>query len=152
MSHPFTYARSRPRPSKRLWGFTRHYLEMVIAMLVGMVAFQPLWPDLPHVLEIEALAMVTNMSLGMAAWMAIRHESAGTIARMTAAMYLPFIALFAPYRLGWLSHDTVLTAGHLLMLPAMAAAMLLSRSEPSPVDHAHRKPTSHETTTQEVSS
>jgi hypothetical protein len=149
MSQPLLTAHSRRR---RPWTFTRHYLEMVIAMFVGMVALQPLWPNLPHVLEIEALAMATNMNLGMAAWMAVRHESPATIARMALAMYVPFIVLFAPYRLGWLSQNTVLTAGHLLMLAAMAAVMLLPRAKPFHVLGAHRESASQATTTQEVAS
>jgi hypothetical protein len=152
MSQPLLNARSRPRPDRRPWAFIRHYLEMVMAMFVGMVALQPLWPNLPHVLEIETLAMATNMNLGMAAWMAVRHEPAVAIARMAVAMYLPFIVLFAPYRLGWLSYDTVLTAGHLLMLAAMAAVMLLPRTGPLLVHRTHRKSASHDTTTQEVPS
>jgi hypothetical protein len=152
MSQPLLNARSRPRPDRRPWAFIRHYLEMVIAMFVGMVALQPLWPDLPHVLEIEALVMATNMNLGMAAWMAVRRESAAAIARMAVAMYLPFIVLFAPYRLGWLSGDTVLTASHLLMLTAMAAVMLLPRTKPFLVHRAHRDSASPDATTQEVAS
>jgi hypothetical protein len=149
MSQPLLNAHSRRR---RAWTFTRNYLEMVIAMFVGMVALQPLWPNLPHVLEIEALAMATNMNLGMAAWMAVRHESPATIARMALAMYVPFIVLFAPYRLGWLSQNTVLTAGHLLMLAAMAAVMLLPRAKPFHVLRAHRESASQATTTQEAAS
>jgi hypothetical protein len=152
MSQLLLNARSRRRPGRRAWAFTRHYLEMVIAMFAGMVALQPLWPNLPHVLEIEALAMATSMNLGMAAWMAVRHDSPATIARMAVAMYLPFIVLFAPYRLGWLSRDTVFTAGHLLMLAAMAAVMLLPRAEPFHVHGADRESASQGTTTQEVAS
>ena len=44
-------------------------------------------------------------------------------------MYLPFVVLFPPLWLGFISPATMLTGGHLLMLPAMAAAMLLRRTE-----------------------
>ncbi|HEV8567746.1 MAG TPA: hypothetical protein VGQ92_11760 [Actinoplanes sp.] len=48
---------------------------------------------------------------------------------MSAAMYLPFLVLLIPYWLGVISAGTVMTAGHLLMLPAMFAAMLWRRSD-----------------------
>ena len=38
-------------------------------------------------------------------------------------MYLPFVILLVPYWTGLISGGTLLDAGHLLMLPAMLAAM-----------------------------
>ena len=93
-------------------------------MVVGMVALGPLWPHLGDRLEPMALAMATNMSVGMAAWMAVRRHSLGSIAEMTAAMYLSFVVLFPVYWLGGISSGAALTLGHVLMLPAMAVAML----------------------------
>jgi flagellar biosynthetic protein FliP len=48
---------------------------------------------------------------------------------MSAAMYLPFVVLLVPFWAGLITGGTLLTAGHLLMLPAMALAMLFRRSE-----------------------
>ena len=110
-------------------GFVRHYVEMLVAMIVGMMLFAPLWPRLPDALEVRTLVMATNMTLGMGAWMALRRHSAMSIAEMSLAMYLPFVVLFVPYWLGVMSAGTVMTAGHLLMLPAMAVAMLHRREE-----------------------
>jgi flagellar biosynthetic protein FliP len=44
-------------------------------------------------------------------------------------MYLPFLVLFPPLWAGLISAGTVMVGGHVLMLPAMAAAMLLRRAE-----------------------
>jgi hypothetical protein len=114
-----------------VWHFVRHYLEMVVAMLVGMVALGPVWslvwPGWTDVFEVHVLLMATNMAIGMAAWMAFRKHSRIAIAEMAAAMYVPFLVLLVPYWAGVVPADVVFTAGHLLMLPAMAAPMLLWR-------------------------
>jgi flagellar biosynthetic protein FliP len=44
-------------------------------------------------------------------------------------MYASFVVLFPAYWLGSLSGHNVMLAGHLLMLPAMALAMLHRREE-----------------------
>jgi flagellar biosynthetic protein FliP len=44
---------------------------MLIAMVVGMVALGPLWPDLQGDSELHVLVMATNMTIGMAVWMAL---------------------------------------------------------------------------------
>ena len=116
--------------SRRIgWAFARHYLEMLLAMVVGMVALGPLWPGLSDRLEPMALVMATNMSIGMAAWMAVRRHSIASILEMTVAMYLPFVVLFVPYWLGAISSGAALTLGHVLMLPAMAVVMLRRADE-----------------------
>ena len=126
---------TRPAHSRRrtAWHLVRHYLEMVVAMVVGMVALGPvwslLWPGWTAVFEVHVAVMATNMALGMAAWMAFRKHSAIAIAEMSAAMYVPFLVLLVPYWLGAVSAGVVFTAGHLLMLPAMAAPMLWRRHE-----------------------
>jgi flagellar biosynthetic protein FliP len=91
---------------------------MLAAMLLGMIALEPLWPRIGGV-ELHALVMATNMTIGMAAWMAIRRHSWPSIIEMSAAMYAPFIILFVPYWAGLMNGDELLTIGHLLMLPAM---------------------------------
>jgi len=116
------------------WGpFVRHYLEMVVTMVIGMAVLQPLWAiafdasGLQSALDnatVMAVVMATDMSLGMGAWMRYRGHSWRSIAEMSAAMYLPF-AVFLP--LVWadvMSGGAMLTAGHLLMLPTMLALML----------------------------
>ena len=87
------------------------------------------WPGWTAVFEVHVLIMATDMAIGMAAWMAVRRHSTAMIAEMCAAMYVPFLALLVPYWLGAVSAGVVMTAGHLLMLPAMAVPLLRRRHE-----------------------
>jgi hypothetical protein len=114
--------------------FTAHFAEMVAAMAVGMVVLHPLWMwvlDVVGAAELMrnpysgALIMATNMTVAMSAWMRFRGHRWRPIAEMGAAMYLPFVALFAPLALGLIGSGALMLWGHLLMLPAMAAVMLL---------------------------
>ena len=111
--------------------FALHYLEMVVAMLVGMVVLDRVWalvwPGLTARTDVMALVMATDMAIGMAAWMRFRRSGRRHIAEMCAAMYLPFVVLLVPFWAGVISGGVLLTAGHLLMLPAMAVPMLRHR-------------------------
>lgn len=118
--------------------FLRHYLEMIVVMIIGMAALGALeswlFAGIAHsaVLErpdVEALVMATNMTVPMAAWMHVRGHAWPPILEMSAAMYLPFVILFVPLWLGMISGSTLMAAGHVLMLLAMAAAMLWRRTE-----------------------
>jgi hypothetical protein len=118
------------------WQFLRHYLEMVVAMLLGMAILGPLesallnpvgWQSLRSVPELNALVMATNMTAAMVAWMRYRGHGPAATTLMATAMYLSFVVLFPLLWLGVVSPSGVLVGGHLLMLPAMAAAMLLRR-------------------------
>jgi len=124
------HAHSRTRHA---WHYVRHYLEMVVAMVVGMMALGPLeglvWPGLDDRVDVHALVMATNMAIGMGAWMRFRRHSWPAILEMSAAMYLPFVVLLVPYWAEAVSGDFLFTAGHVLMLPLMALAMVWRRSE-----------------------
>jgi hypothetical protein len=118
--------------------FVRHFLEMVVAMVAGMVVLEPIWSmaagplgvsDLLALPEPAALVMATNMTITMSVWMRYRGHGVAATAEMAAAMYLPFVVLFVPMWLGVISPDGMLVGGHLLMLPVMVAAMLLRREE-----------------------
>jgi flagellar biosynthetic protein FliP len=119
-----------------VWHFLRHYLEMVLAMLAGMVALGPLedlvWPALTARPDVGVMVMATNMSIGMAAWMRFRGHSWRGITEMSAVMYLPFAVLLVPFWTGTVGGPELMTWGHLLMLPAMALVMLLR-----PAEYAH---------------
>ncbi len=112
---------------RHTWHLVRHYLEMVVAMVVGMVALGPLeallWPGLDDRVDVHAMVMATNMAVAMAAWMRFRGHSWPAITEMSAAMYVPFAVLLVPYWAGAVSGSFLYTAGHVLMLPAMALAM-----------------------------
>ncbi|MDQ3761442.1 MAG: hypothetical protein M3460_06990 [Actinomycetota bacterium] len=111
--------------------FVIHYLQMLVAMLAGMTVLGPLsmLVDDGVRVEVHALLMATWMTAGMAAWMAWRQHAWPRIAVMGLAMYLAFVVLFPLLWLGLLSGEGLLLAGHVLMLPAMAVAMLHRREE-----------------------
>ena len=84
--------------------FTRHYLGMVVAMLLGMAVLGPLesalldplgWQSVRAVPELDALVMATNMTAAMVAWMRYRGHSRAATGLMATAMYLPFVVLLA---------------------------------------------------------
>jgi hypothetical protein len=112
-----------------------HYLQMLVAMGIGMGALMPLTmlagDDAPT--ELRAALMATSMIAGMAAWMAWRRHSRRAIAEMALAMYLSFVVLFPLLWVGVLSEGWLIVLGHVLMLPAMALAMLLR-----PHEYLHR--------------
>ena len=97
-------------------------------MVLGMLVLGPLWPTVDGV-ELQALVMATNMTIGMAALMAVRRHAWPRIVEMSAAMYAPFIILFVPYWTGLITSGGLFLIGHLLMLPAMLLAMLHRRAE-----------------------
>ena len=115
-----------------------HYLEMLVAMLAGMFALHPVWDvafdalgwsavlDRP---EPMALVMATNMTIGMTAVMRWRRHSWRACAEMGAAMYLPFVVLFAPMWAGLISASGMYLWGHVLMLFAMAGVMAVRPDE-----------------------
>lgn len=117
--------------------FAFHYVEMVIAMFVGMGVFAPVW----HVLfdafgsnamertDVMAMSMATNMVLGMSLWMWFRGHTAASIVEMAIAMYLPFVVLLVPLWLGVIGTAFLMTAGHILMFGTMLLAMLYRREE-----------------------
>jgi hypothetical protein len=120
----------------RVRHFAVHYVEMVLAMLAGMFLLGWLeglvWPGLTPRADLDVLIMATNMSAGMAAWMRFRGHSWRGIAEMSGSMYLPFVVLLVPYWAGMVGEGALMTWGHVLMLPAMAAVMLLR-----PEQYAH---------------
>jgi hypothetical protein len=109
--------------------FVVHYLQMLAAMGVGMLVLGPLSMLVEAGVEVDSLLMATWMTAGMAAWMAWRRHSWPAIAEMGLAMYASFAVLFPVYWAGALSGHGVMLAGHLLMFPAMALAMLHRREE-----------------------
>jgi hypothetical protein len=53
-------------------------------------------------------------------------------------MFVPLAVLIGPYLAGMLSSDALLSAMHVLMLPAMAIAMLHRRDEYAQDHRRHR--------------
>jgi hypothetical protein len=120
------------------WRFLGHYLEMVAAMLVGMVilgglvrgvlalvglAFPAQYP------ELAALEMAFDMSVGMVAWMRHRGHGWASTLEMAGAMFAPALALFPLLWLGVIDGDSLLVLEHLAMFPLMFLVMLRRHSE-----------------------
>jgi hypothetical protein len=122
-------ARPTIRASITNRSFVMHYLQMLAAMGAGMLVLGPLSMLVDAGIETDSLLMATWMTAGMAAWMAWRRHPWPSIVEMGLAMYASFIVLFPAAWLGVLSGHGVMLAGHLLMLPAMALAMLHRREE-----------------------
>ncbi|SCF10845.1 hypothetical protein GA0070607_5628 [Micromonospora coriariae] len=136
----------------------RHLAEMALAMVAGMLLLGPLWDAAGVTLglagplgrpEVAALVMATDMTIGMTVWMRYRAHRWLAVGEMAAAMYVPFLLLFAPMWAGLLDADAMLLGGHLLMVPAMVLVAVRHRHEtpvavrrhPAVVALAHRWPT-----------
>src|SRR5262247_3048439 len=124
--------------------FIRHYIEMIVAMIGGMMILGPVesllldpvgWAEVRGRPEFRALIMATNMTVPMVAWMWYRRHSWVATGQMVGAMYLPFVAFFPLLWLGLLSGTGMMVAGHVLMVPAMTVAMLWRVREYT--GHAH---------------
>jgi hypothetical protein len=125
--------------------FVRHFLEMVVAMIVGMAVLGALvsmffrllgHANLLHFAGLRALLMTMYMIVGMSLWMRHRRHNWARIIEMSAAMALPLALLLGPFWTVLLSPQTFLVAMHALMLPFMLVAMLLRRNEYAH-DHRH---------------
>lgn len=119
-----------PPTTRKLIRFAAHYVEMVAAMIVGMVALGPLWPAVWIVRpDVNAMTMAIDMTIAMALWMRIRRHSWPRTAEMSATMFLPFAVLLVPYWLGALSATGLMVAAHVIMFPLMLVVMLWRRAD-----------------------
>jgi hypothetical protein len=125
--------------------FFRHLLEMIGAMIAGMVVLGAVvslifallgHSNLFHYVTLRALLMATYMTVGMSVYMCYRGHSWPRVWEMAGAMYAPFLLLMVPFWLGLVSGAVFLVGGHILMLPCMVGAMLYRRTEYSE-DHRH---------------
>jgi len=122
--------------------FLKHYLEMVVAMLLGMVVLgMPLTLGLEAVgvdvsswdtnaPELMLLGMAFTMSVPMVAWMRYRGHGWAPSWEMTASMFIPSFAAIVLFW-GGLVEDSgaLMMIQHVAMFPAMLVAMLLRRDE-----------------------
>ena len=118
--------------------FARHFAEMMIAMFLGMAilapAFDLLLLPFGTVVGDGSIGVVTgmmaiHMTIPMVAWMHFHHRMpVARSAEMTAAMFLPTIAALVLHEAGQISAHGVMIVQHLLMVPAMLAAMLWRRA------------------------
>jgi hypothetical protein len=129
--------------------FIRHYVEMLVAMFVGMAVLGvpvdaaltalgtssgELHDDQPALM---LLWMAFIMTAPMVAWMRYRGHGWQLSMEMAASMLIPTAGVIA-LLWGGLVEDigALLTIEHLVMLPSMLVAMLLRRDEY--FNHTHR--------------
>lgn len=119
--------------------FARHYAEMVVAMLVGMVvlggalravlAAAGVGYSMERFPELTIVEMALTMIVGMAAWMRFRGHGWPATLEMSAAMAVPAVAVLVPVWFGVLDADTAMAVEHVGMLVLMLVAMLRRRDE-----------------------
>lgn len=127
------------------WTFARHYLEMIVAMLLGMAVLYPLWELVADAAgagwmqrtDVETTVMATAMAVPMVAWMVFRGHGARPIVEMTLAMYAGFWVLYPLLWGGVMGEMGVMMVGHMLMPLFMLGAMLLRPREYAGHSHAH---------------
>ncbi|WP_211240232.1 hypothetical protein, partial [Promicromonospora kroppenstedtii] len=118
--------------------FLAHLAEMVVVMVLGMLLLGPAWDWAGAALGVEAalgrpdvgaVVMLLDMVAAMTVWMRLRRHSWRAIWEMNAAMAVPFVVLLTLFRAGAATAGDVMLWGHVLMVLAMAAAMLLRPAE-----------------------
>ncbi len=127
-----------PKASSRaptIW-FLRHLLEMTVAMMAGMAVFAVLLGGLLAAAgsslesarlgqpELFVLGMASGMSVPMVAWMLRRGHGWRNGAEMSAAMFVPAVALIVCYRLDAVEAGSICPLACAAMIPAMVVAML----------------------------
>ncbi len=124
---------------RKVLRFARHYGEMVVAMMVGMLLLYPVWmvattdvaaTSALRSVEVESLVMATTMAVPMVAWMRrFRGHGWAPSLEMGAAMYAGFLVVFPFHWAGAADADAVMLVGHALMFTLMLVAMLARREE-----------------------
>ncbi len=128
--------------TSRARNFVRHYVEMVIAMLLGMVVLGVPLAALLGVVGVEVsawktdapelllLGMAFTMSVPMVAWMRHRGHRWTPAWEMTGSMFAPSLAAIGLLWLGLVGDaDTLLLIQHIAMFPSMLAVMLFRLDE-----------------------
>jgi hypothetical protein len=117
--------------------FIRHYVEMVVAMFLGMVVLgipaegalhavgtstSELRTDAPAV---AFLGMALIMTVPMVGWMRHRGHAWGPCSEMAASMFVPTFGVIA-LMAGGIVDDfvTLMSVEHVAMFPSMLVAML----------------------------
>jgi hypothetical protein len=122
--------------------FVRHYVEMLVAMVLGMVVL-----GVPASMALDALGMSSSelhddapalmlfgmavtMTVPMVGWMRYRGHSWRANMEMSASMFIPTFGVIALLGAG-LAGDlgTLLVIEHVAMLPSMLMAMVLRAEE-----------------------
>jgi hypothetical protein len=147
-----TVTTRRDRSSTRQ--FIRHYLEMVVAMFLGMGvlglpagwalgAVGSSWSELnADAPSLMLVGMAFTMTAPMVGWMRFRGHGWRANTEMAASMLLPTFAAIALVMSGVVGDiDAVLIGEHVAMLLSMLVAMLLRLDEYA--HHAHGRAAVH---------
>jgi hypothetical protein len=113
------------------WRFTRHLLEMVIAMFAGMAVLGvAIWvlgePPGYSDLFVKYGLMGASMAAPMVVWMRYRGHSWSDGREMTLAMLTPMFAMVLPVELGvvGLTGHALMMLSHVAMIGGMVALMV----------------------------
>jgi hypothetical protein len=131
--------------------FFRHFGEMFLAMMVGMMAlagldaaiFAAAGTSIPDVKdsapEAWGLLMAINMTVGMTVWMRHRRHSWAMCAEMAGAMFVPAVVAIVLFWCAVIHGRAIGGVEMAAMLPAMVAVMLLRRTEYSQPVHTRAR-------------
>jgi hypothetical protein len=146
-------AGQRPGTAGRARHFLRHFGEMFLAMVVGMMVLGMFDRAILAIAgtnvdtvreqapEAVALVMAINMTAGMTVWMRHRRHTWAMCAEMAGAMFVPAVAAIVLFWCSVIHSGSVGAVEMTAMLPAMIAVMLLRRSEYSQPVHSHARET-----------
>jgi hypothetical protein len=125
----------------KTWHFVRHFLEMCVAMCVGLAVLDTVYVWLaaqvgitnPYLRfpELSAAVLAFNMTAPMVAWMRFRGMAWNLIAEMSWAMIAEAVLIVLVYWLGLLRNEAVGPTStlwlwqHGLMMPVMLVPMFL---------------------------
>jgi hypothetical protein len=122
--------------------FVRHYVEMVVAMFLGMAvlgvpagwalsAVGSSWSELnTDAPALMLLGMAMTMTVPMVGWMRYRGHGWRANGEMSASMLVPTAAAIGALQAGVFEDiGVLLVIEHVVMLLAMLAVMLLRRGE-----------------------
>jgi flagellar biosynthetic protein FliP len=133
--------------------FFRHFGEMFLAMMVGMMAlagfdaaiFAAAGTSIPDFKdsapELWGLLMALNMTVGMTVWMRYRRHSWAMCAEMAGAMFVPAAAAIVLFWCAVIHGRAIGGVAMAGMVPAMIAVMLLRRTEYSQAVQSHARET-----------
>lgn len=147
---PDATGRERPTGTRRRWlRFAGHYLEMVVAMVAGMIvlggalravlAVAGVEYSMARYPELTILEMTMTMAVGMAAWMRFRGHGWAATLEMSGAMLTPAVAVLPMVWLDVLAGGAAMTLEHVAMFPLMLAVMLRRRDEYLTHHHTRRR-------------
>jgi glyoxylate carboligase len=119
--------------SRSIKRFSLHYLEMVVAMIVGMIVLggaSEALLDLPDETAVNLVEMAIAMTAPMVVWMRFRGHSWRLCNEMAAAMLVPAAGALIALGTGIVTDEmSLLVFEHVAMFVGMLLAMLLRFDE-----------------------